>query len=88
MVVQIGAGLKIGELEGKYFEMTLETIQADRPNSLLAALSNSSTDDLNLIFINRDPEIFSVILSSFGSKGLSSAARLFSKQELANSVAP
>ncbi|KAM2227239.1 hypothetical protein ACFXTI_014062 [Malus domestica] len=87
MVVQMGAGFKIGELGGKYFETTLETIQADGPNSLLAALSNCSTDDPNPIFINRDPEIFSVILSSLRSKGLSSAARLFSKQELADSVA-
>ncbi|KAM2983867.1 hypothetical protein FF2_009737 [Malus domestica] len=69
---------------GKYFETTLETIQAGGPDSLLAALSNRSTDDPNPVFIDRDPEIFSVILSLLRSKGLPSAARLFSKQELAD----
>lgn len=69
---------------GKFFETTLSTMQAGGPDSLLAALSNRSTDDPNPVFIDRDPEIFSVILSLLRSNGLPSTARRFSKQELAD----
>ncbi|KAM2954647.1 hypothetical protein FF1_032897 [Malus domestica] len=69
---------------GKYFETTLKSIQAGGPDSLLAALSNRSTDDPNPVFIDRDPEIFSVILSLLRSDSLPSTARRFSKQELAD----
>ncbi|XP_062006173.1 protein ENDOPLASMIC RETICULUM-ARRESTED PEN3 [Rosa rugosa] len=69
---------------GKLFETTLSTIQAGGPDSLLAALSSRTSDDPDPVFIDRDPEIFSVILSLLRSDGLPSTARRFAKQELAD----
>ncbi|KAB2078850.1 hypothetical protein ES319_A06G191200v1 [Gossypium barbadense] len=67
---------------GKFFETTLSTLQSAGPDSLLAALSNRAA--YNPIFIDRDPEIFSVLLSLLRSNRLPSAAlRRFSIQELA-----
>ncbi|XP_042481481.1 protein ENDOPLASMIC RETICULUM-ARRESTED PEN3 [Macadamia integrifolia] len=70
---------------GKLFETTLSTIRAGGPDSLLSALSARDNDggDEDPIFIDRDPEIFSVLLSLLRSSRLpASAARSFSKQEL------
>ncbi|XP_050243867.1 protein ENDOPLASMIC RETICULUM-ARRESTED PEN3 [Quercus robur] len=71
---------------GKLFETTLSTIQSGGSDSLLAALSNRTTDDPNPspVFIDRDPEIFSVLLSLLRSNRLPSTSRRFSKQELAD----
>lgn len=67
---------------GKLFETTLSTLQSSGPDSLLAALSSRSSPDP--IFIDRDPEIFSVLLSLLRSDRLPSTAHRFSKQELAD----
>lgn len=69
---------------GKLFETTLSTLLSGGPDSLLAALSNRETDDPNPVFIDRDPEIFSVLLSLLRTNRLPSTARRFSKQELAD----
>ncbi|XVF00150.1 hypothetical protein REPUB_Repub03eG0260400 [Reevesia pubescens] len=71
---------------GKLFETTVSTLQSAGPDSLLAALSNRPFHhDSNPIFIDRDPEIFSVFLSLLRSNRLPSAAlRRFSIQELAD----
>ncbi|KAK4834053.1 hypothetical protein QYF36_015990 [Acer negundo] len=69
---------------GKLFETTLSTIQSGGPDSLLYALSNCPTHDVDPIFIDRDPDIFSVFLSLLRSNRLPSTARRFSKQELAD----
>ncbi|KAL4606161.1 hypothetical protein ACB092_09G082400 [Castanea dentata] len=71
---------------GKLFETTLSTIQSGGSDSLLAALSNRTTQDPNPspVFIDRDPEIFSVLLSLLRSNRLPSTSRRFSKQELAD----
>ncbi|XP_058100949.1 protein ENDOPLASMIC RETICULUM-ARRESTED PEN3 [Magnolia sinica] len=69
---------------GKLFETTISTLQAAGPDSLLAALSTRpSNDDSDPVFIDRDPEIFSVLLSLLRSGRLPSTARRFSNQELA-----
>lgn len=68
---------------GKLFETTMLTIQSGGPDSLLYALSNRPSDDLNPIFIDRDPDIFSVLLYLLRSNRLPSTASRFSKQELA-----
>ncbi|KAF8396904.1 hypothetical protein HHK36_018539 [Tetracentron sinense] len=68
---------------GKLFETTVSTLRAGGPDSLLAALSARSIDDQNPVFIDRDPEVFSVLLSLLRSNRLPSIARRFSKQELA-----
>ncbi|KAF6153531.1 hypothetical protein GIB67_027398 [Kingdonia uniflora] len=70
---------------GKLFETTISTLQTSAPDSLLAALSSRThnQDPETPIFIDRDPEIFSVILSFLRSNRLPSTARRFSKQELA-----
>lgn len=69
---------------GKLLETTVSTLQSGGPDSLLAALSNRPLHhDSNPIFIDRDPEIFSVLLSLLRSNSLPSAAlRRFSLQEL------
>ncbi|XP_010278197.1 PREDICTED: BTB/POZ domain-containing protein At3g09030 [Nelumbo nucifera] len=69
---------------GKLFETTVSTIQAGGPDSTLAALAAREADDSNPVFIDRDPEIFSVLLSVLRSNRLPSTARRFSKQELAD----
>ncbi|XP_077220809.1 BTB/POZ domain-containing protein [Tasmannia lanceolata] len=66
---------------GKLFETSLTTIRSGGPDSLLAALS--TRPDTNPIFIDRDPEIFSILLSLLRSNHLpSTALTQFSKQEL------
>lgn len=69
---------------GKLFETTASTIRTGGSDSLLAVLSARPGDDLNPIFIDRDPEIFSVLLSVLRSNRLPSTARRFSNQELAD----
>ncbi|XP_021892397.1 LOW QUALITY PROTEIN: BTB/POZ domain-containing protein At3g09030 [Carica papaya] len=69
---------------GKLFETTASTIESGGPDSLLATLLNRPLNELDPVFIDRDPEIFSVLLSLLRSNRLSSAARRFSKQELAD----
>ncbi|XP_059667942.1 protein ENDOPLASMIC RETICULUM-ARRESTED PEN3 [Cornus florida] len=67
---------------GKLFETTVSTIQSGGPDSLLAALSNRPRQNPTPVFIDRDPEIFSVLLSLLRSNHLPSTASRFSKQEL------
>lgn len=74
---------------GQLFETTVSTIQAGGTDSLLAALSTNGSHHLQddadedySIFIDRDPEIFSVLLYLLRTNRLSSTARYFSKQEL------
>ncbi|KAH6777729.1 BTB/POZ domain-containing protein [Perilla frutescens var. frutescens] len=65
---------------GKLFETTVSTLRSGGPDSLLYALSNRSAHDP--VFIDRDPEIFSVLLSLLRSNRLPSTAKHFSNQEL------
>lgn len=67
---------------GKLFETTISTIRSGGPDSLLQALSARPIDDSNPVFIDRDPEIFSVLLSVLRTNRIPSTARRFSKQEL------
>lgn len=67
---------------GKLFETTTSTLLSAGPDSLLAALSARQRDIENPIFIDRDPEIFSVLLYLLRTSRLPSTARRFSKQEL------
>lgn len=69
---------------GKLFETTQSTILSGGSESLLAVLSNRLAHDTDPVFIDRDPEIFSVLLSLLRSNRLPSTARRFSKQELAD----
>ncbi|KAL6986627.1 Protein ENDOPLASMIC RETICULUM-ARRESTED PEN3 [Sarracenia purpurea var. burkii] len=71
---------------GKLFETTVSTLQSGGPDSLLAALSNrpAQNSQSEPVFIDRDPEIFSVLLSLLRSNRLPSTARRFTKQELAD----
>ncbi|PIA61611.1 hypothetical protein AQUCO_00300851v1 [Aquilegia coerulea] len=67
---------------GKLFETTISTLLSAGPDSLLAALSARERDNENPVFIDRDPEIFSVLLYLLRTSHLPSTARRFSKQEL------
>ncbi|KAI8014280.1 BTB/POZ domain-containing protein [Camellia lanceoleosa] len=66
---------------GKLFETTVSTLRSGGPDSLLAALSNRPRQDLfsDPVFIDRDPEIFSVLLSLLQSNCLPSTSRRFTK---------
>ncbi|KAK4478499.1 hypothetical protein RD792_013976 [Penstemon davidsonii] len=65
---------------GKLFETTVSTLRSGGSDSLLSALSNRPANDP--VFIDRDPEIFSVLLSLLRSNRLPSTAKRFSNQEL------
>ncbi|KAI3474191.1 hypothetical protein Pfo_028979 [Paulownia fortunei] len=65
---------------GKLFETTVSTLRSGGPDSLLSALSNRPSHDP--VFIDRDPEIFSILLSLLRSNRLPSTAKRFSNQEL------
>lgn len=69
---------------GRFFETTISTIRSGGPDSVLAAISSSSASTSSPIFIDRDPEIFSVLLSLLRTNHLPSAARRFSTRELAD----
>ncbi|CAM8971483.1 unnamed protein product [Rhodiola kirilowii] len=68
---------------GKVFETTVSTLCSGGSDSLLSVLSSRLSTDSNPIFIDRDPEIFSILLSLLRSGHLPSIARRFSNQELA-----
>ncbi|CAK9186399.1 unnamed protein product [Ilex paraguariensis] len=68
---------------GKLFETTVSTLRSSAPDSLLSALSNRPVhDSTNPVFIDRDPDIFSVLLSLLRSNRLPSTSQRFTKQEL------
>ncbi|KAK9124448.1 hypothetical protein Sjap_014050 [Stephania japonica] len=67
---------------GELFETTAATLLSAGPDSLLAALASGGDLDCP-IFIDRDPEIFSVLLSLLRTNRLPSSALRFSKQDLA-----
>lgn len=70
---------------GKLFETTISTLQSGGPDSLLAALSSGCTKDHGPIFIDRDPSIFSILLSLLRTNCLpSTALEHFSLQDLAD----
>ncbi|GAA0154804.1 scaffold/adaptor protein [Lithospermum erythrorhizon] len=67
---------------GKLFETTLSTLQSGGPDSLLSLLSNRPVQP-DPIFIDRDPDIFSSLLSLLRSNRLpNSGPPKFTKQEL------
>ncbi|KAI3906549.1 hypothetical protein MKW98_009457 [Papaver atlanticum] len=69
---------------GKLFETTISTLQSGGPDSLLSALSSrlNPNPNPNPVFIDRDPEIFSTLLSLLRSNRLPSTYRGYTKQEL------
>ncbi|KAI5654423.1 hypothetical protein M9H77_31610 [Catharanthus roseus] len=70
---------------GKVFETTVSTLQSGGPDSLLNLLANRPLHHNNNsqpVFIDRDPEIFSGLLSLLRSNRLPSTAKRFSNQEL------
>lgn len=70
---------------GKLFETTISTLQSGGPDSLLSILANRPLHHWNHsqpLFIDRDPEIFSILLSLLRSNRLPSTAKRFSNQEL------
>ncbi|KAL3531713.1 hypothetical protein ACH5RR_005234 [Cinchona calisaya] len=70
---------------GKLFETTTSTLRSGGPDSLLSVLSNRPLhhyDHSQPVFIDRDPEIFSALLSLLRSNRLPSTSKRFSNQEL------
>ncbi|KAJ4829479.1 hypothetical protein Tsubulata_001423 [Turnera subulata] len=70
-------------VEGKLFQTTVSTLQSGGPDFLLSTLSSRASHH-DPIFIDRDPKIFSFLLSILHIKRLPSIATHFSKQELAD----
>ncbi|XP_009409489.2 protein ENDOPLASMIC RETICULUM-ARRESTED PEN3 [Musa acuminata AAA Group] len=75
------------DVGGKLFETTVATLQSGGPDSLLAALclraNPDSDEEPSPVFIDRDPEIFSTLLSLLRSGRLpSSVLSRFSNQDL------
>ncbi|XP_072983695.1 protein ENDOPLASMIC RETICULUM-ARRESTED PEN3 [Typha latifolia] len=66
---------------GKLFETTATTLQSAGPESLLAALSIPAASNPST-FVDRDPELFSVLLTLLRSGRLPSSARQFHTQDL------
>ncbi|KAL8196446.1 hypothetical protein R6Q57_024741 [Mikania cordata] len=70
---------------GKVFETTVSTLRSGGSESLLAALSSRQLQSSsNPVFIDRDPEIFSVLLSLLRTNRLPSTSRRFTDQELSD----
>uniref|UniRef100_A0A1J3CJR3 BTB/POZ domain-containing protein n=1 Tax=Noccaea caerulescens TaxID=107243 RepID=A0A1J3CJR3_NOCCA len=68
---------------GKIFETNSSTIRSTCPDSLLAALSAPTSHGSIPVFIDRDPEIFSVILNLLRTGRLpANSSGVFSKREL------
>ncbi|KAG5071323.1 hypothetical protein JHK86_006534 [Glycine max] len=67
---------------GKLFETMLSMLHSNDPNSLLFSLSNRRLADPSPIFIDRDLEILSILLSLLRTSHLPSAVHHFSKHEL------
>ncbi|KAL9290762.1 BTB/POZ domain-containing protein [Arabidopsis thaliana] len=83
MVVSDGGKRVKLTVGGEIFETNASTIQSSCPDSLLAALSTSTSHGSNPVFIDRDPEIFAVILNLLRTGRLpANSSGVFSKQEL------
>nr|BAC42077.1 unknown protein [Arabidopsis thaliana] len=83
MVVSDGGKRVKLNVGGEIFETNASTIQSSCPDSLLAALSTSTSHGSNPVFIDRDPEIFAVILNLLRTGRLpANSSGVFSKQEL------
>lgn len=68
---------------GEIFETNASTILSTCPDSLLAALSTPTSHGSYPVFIDRDPEIFAVILNLLRTGRLTAnSSGVFSKQEL------
>ncbi|KAG5042465.1 hypothetical protein JHK87_006380 [Glycine soja] len=67
---------------GKLFETMLSMLHSNDPNSLLFSLSNRRLADPSPIFIDRDLEILSILLSLLRTSHLPSVVHHFSKHEL------
>ncbi|KAG8377010.1 hypothetical protein BUALT_Bualt09G0123700 [Buddleja alternifolia] len=76
----VGGGRIKLNVGGKLFETTVSTLRSGGPDSLLSALSNRPVHDP--VFIDRDPEIFTILLSLLRTTRLPSTAKRFSNQEL------
>lgn len=71
---------------GKLFETTVSTLQSGGPDSLLSILSTTRPNTSNPVFIDRDPEIFTVLLSLLRSKSLPYKTRFTNNELIEESI--
>ncbi|KAH6804303.1 BTB/POZ domain with WD40/YVTN repeat-like protein [Perilla frutescens var. frutescens] len=71
------------DVGGQLFQTTKQTLSSAGPKSLFSKISNSAHDhDHAIPFIDRDPEIFSILLSLLRTGNLPSKAKAFDIQDL------
>ncbi|CAN0841275.1 BTB/POZ domain-containing protein At5g41330 [Linum grandiflorum] len=68
------------DVGGQIFQTTKQTLSLAGPNSLFSRLSNSNL--IGTRFIDRDPELFSVLLSLLRTGNLPSKAKAFDVEDL------
>ncbi|XP_059642688.1 BTB/POZ domain-containing protein At5g41330 [Cornus florida] len=69
------------DVGGQLFQTTKQTLTLAGPKSLFSTVSNSS-DQHGVPFVDRDPELFSIILSLLRTGHLPSKAKAFDLQDL------
>ncbi|XP_057976376.1 BTB/POZ domain-containing protein At5g41330 [Malania oleifera] len=70
------------DVGGQLFQTTKQTLALAGPKSLLSRVSDSLSSEFDLPFIDRDPELFSVLLSLLRTGNLPSKAKAFDLQDL------
>ncbi|KAK1374367.1 BTB/POZ domain-containing protein [Heracleum sosnowskyi] len=68
------------DVGGQLFQTTKQTLTQSGPNSILSKVCNS--DSVSVPFIDRDPELFSILLSLLRTGNLPSKAKAFDLQDL------
>lgn len=68
---------------GQLFQTTKQTLALSGSNSILSKISSSSVyNEVTIPFIDRDPEIFSILLSLLRTGNLPSKAKVYDLQDL------
>ncbi|XP_071693686.1 BTB/POZ domain-containing protein At5g41330-like [Rutidosis leptorrhynchoides] len=70
------------DVGGQLFQTTIQTLTLAGTNTLFSKLFNSSSERNNIPFIDRDPELFSIILSLLRTGNLPSKAKTFEIQDI------
>ncbi|CAI9274430.1 unnamed protein product [Lactuca saligna] len=70
------------DVGGQLFQTTVQTLTLAGSNTLFSNLFNSSEQNSSIPFIDRDPELFSILLSLLRTGNLPSKAKTFEIQDI------